>query len=158
MGKIDIERIEQEILTIVKANFAAKIAEINADKNDGLILEDVDSANYFNDFYQAELTASLFIFYGIKEPVTQSPGGDSAETWTIFYNVFVQNENNLSVIRSQVLRYTRALKEIINENSNKISRFCTLPEISSLTPENVLDIVNNTPFKMGGIEFEITLS
>lgn len=158
MGKNDIEKVEQVILGIVQSNLAAKVAEINTDKDDGLSLTDIDSSKYYTDFYQEELTGSKFIFFGIEQPETQSIGSDSAETWTIFYKVFIEQENNLSTIRSSVLRYTRALKEIINENSSLIARHCSKGEISNLTPENVEDINNNTPFKMGGIEFKITLS
>lgn len=158
MGKKnDIEEIEQVILGIVQAKLAAKVAEINADKGDSL-LTDIDSDNYFSDFYQSEATGSKFIFFGIEQPEAQSIGSDSAETWTIFYKIFIEQENNLSTIRSAVLRYTRALKEIINENSDLIARHCSKGEISNLTPENVEDINNDTPFKMGGIEFKITLS
>lgn len=158
MGKNDIEKIEQVILGIVQSNLAAKVVEVNTDKGDSL-LTDIDSSKYFNDFYQAELTGSKFIFFGIEQPETQSVGRNSAETWTIFYKVFIEQENKLSTIRSAVLRYTRALKEIINENSDKIARVCSKGEISNLTPENVEDINNNnTPFKMGGIEFKVTLS
>lgn len=164
MGKNDIEKVEKEILKIIQAKFPDKITEINTEKNkdlapeDQLVLKNVSNDKYFSDFYQKELTPSLFIFFGIEQAEMQSIGSDSAETWSIFYHVFIEDENNLSKIRSQVLRYTRALKEIINENSDKISRFCSKGEISSLTPENVEDITNDTPFKMGGIEFKITLS
>lgn len=158
MGKKnDIEQVEQVILGIVQSKLAAKVTEINTDKGDSL-LTDIAVENYFSDFYDEELTASKFIFFGIEQPEAQSIGSDSAETWTIFYKVFIQQENNLSTIRSSVLRYTRALKEIINENSRLIARHCSKGEISNLTPENVEDINNNTPFKMGGIEFKITLS
>ena len=157
MGKNDIEKVEQVILGIVQSKLADKVTEINADKGDSL-LTDIDSSKYFSDFYQEDLTSSKFIFFGIEQPETQSVGRDSAETWTIFYKVFIQQENNLTTIRSSVLRYTRALKEIINENSILIARHCSKGEISNLTPENVEDINNDTPFKMGGIEFKVTLS
>jgi len=157
MGKNDIEKVEQVILGIVQSNLAAKVVEINTDKGDTL-LTDIASDKYFSDFYQKESTGSKFIFFGIEQPEAQSIGVDSAETWTIFYKIFIEQQNNLSTIRSSVLRYTRALKEIINENSSLIARHCSKGEISNLTPENVEDINNNTPFKMGGIEFKVTLS
>lgn len=158
MSKNDIEKVEQVILGIIQSKFATKIAEINVDKKD-TILEDIPSDNYFNNFYEEEETSDLFIFYGIEQVETQSIGADSAETWTIFYHVFVGDSNNKKAnVRPKVLRYTRALKEIINENSDKISRVCSKGEISNLTPENVEDINNNTPFYRGGIEFKITLS
>lgn len=157
MSKKDIESVEQTILGIVQAALPAKLTEINTEKGDTL-LTDIDNAKYFNDFYQEELTASEFIFYGIKEPDVKSSGCDTSATWKIFYHIFIQKENNLGVIRSAVLRYTRALTEVINEASDKISRVCSAPEIIVLTPEDVEDIINETPFKMGGIEFTITIS
>lgn len=159
MGKNDIEKVEQVILGIVQSKLAAKVAEINADKNDAIVLTNIDSSKYFNNFYEEEETSDLFIFYGIEQVETQSIGVDSAETWTIFYIVYIGDSNNKKAnVRPKVFRYTRALKEIINENSNLIARHCSKGEISNLTPENVEDINNDTPFYRGGIEFTISLS
>ena len=158
MGKNDIEKVEQVILGIVQSKLAAKVAEINTDKGGDALLVDIETKNYLSDLYQEELTPSLFILYGIKEPELQSPGCDSAETWVIFYYIFIQDKNNLGTLRSKIFRYTRALKEIINENCRKIARHCSNPQISTLTPQDLEPINNDTPFKMGGIEFKITLS
>jgi hypothetical protein len=155
--RVDIEVVEQTILAIIQANLPAKLAEINTEKGDTALI-DIANENYYNDFYQAELTASEFIFYGIQAPELQSAGSNFATTWTIFYKVFVTQENNLGPVRSMVLRYTRALSEIIQENSDKISRVCTVPEIIALTPEDVDDIINQTPFKMGGVNLKITIN
>jgi hypothetical protein len=155
--KIDIEVIEDKILEIVKAKLPAKLTEINTEKGDNLLLPIADK-DYLVDFYQQELTPSRFIFYGITEPEVDSIRGDFATTWTIFYHVFVEDINRLPTIRKQILRYTRALNEVICENQSQISRYTTIPEITSLTPQDVQDIVNNTPFKMGGISIKVILS
>ena len=157
MGKLDIEEVEKKILAIVQAKFAAKVAEINADKGDTLLV-DIPTKNYLNNFYEEELTSDLFIWYGIDQPESTSIRGDTATTWTIFYKVFVQDRGNLSTIRSKILRYTRAFMEIFQENNAKIRRFTTIPEITALTPEDVQDIMNDTPYKMGGVEIKIIIA
>lgn len=156
--RVDIEFLEQKILGIVQNNFATKIAEINSEKGDSL-LENIDSSYYYNDLYVSELNTDLFIFYGIKDPVIDSIGGDSAEEWTIFYNIFIHKQNELTLIRNSILRYTRALKEIVQENVEDIQQYsCNLAELSAVEPQDVEDIINETPYKMGGIEFKIKIA
>jgi hypothetical protein len=155
--KIDIEVVEDKILEIIKAALPAKLIEINTEKGDTL-LTNIAEKNYLPDFYQKELTPPLFIFYGITEPEVTSNGSDFATTWTVFYHILIEDINKLSLMRKKVLRYTRALYEVVCENSDKISRYGNIPEISSLTPQDVHDIVNETPYKMGGITLKITLS
>ena len=155
MGKIDIEVVENKILGFVQNDFPAKIAEINLEKKDDL-LTTIPNTRYFPDFYQSELNFSKFIHYGIKNSEVEATSGDFGTTWTIFYHIILQDLNNLSTIRNQILRYTRALHEIIIDNSEKISRYATLPKISVLTPQNLVDITD-TPYKRGGVNFEITI-
>lgn len=155
--KVDIEVVEGTILSIIQQKLPAKLLEINTEKGDTLLVN-ISNENYLNDFYQAELTPSLFIFYGIKSPEVQSSGSSFATSYTIFYNVFVSQENNLNPIRSMILRYSRALSEIIEENSDLISRVCSVPQVIALTPEDVDDIISQTPFKMGGINLKITIA
>ncbi len=157
MGKIDLETVEEKILEIVQNNLPAKITEINTEKGDAL-LEQIPNKDYYSDFYQEELTASLFIHYGIAESQVQSVRGDFATTWNIFYNVLVEQQNDLSNIRKKILRYTRALQEVITDNADKISRYTTSPEILSIAPEDLTDITNQTPFKMGGIIIRIIVA
>lgn len=160
--KIDIEVIEDKILSIVQTNLPAKITEINTEKGD-TALTSIDNSNYFTDFYQMELTPSRFIHYGLLDPAVESVRGDFATTWTVFYRVLVEDQNNLSDVRKTILRYTRALYEVLEESCDEISRYCTIPEISSLTPEDVGllsgdNLDEMTPFKMGGVTIKVIMA
>lgn len=157
MAKIDIEVIEAKFLQVIQDNLSAKLTEINTDKGDSL-LTDIDNSNYLNDFYQSELTPSLFIHYGISEPETVIAGSEFATNWTLFFDVYLNDQNNLSTVRKRIIRYTRALYEVIQENYNVLSRYCSIPEITNIEPQDVQDIINDTPYKTGGIKVKVSIS
>ncbi len=156
MGKTDIEVVEQNILGIVQSNFAAKIAEINAEKGDDLLV-DIPAFKYFSDFYDQTLNSEIFIWFGLDESDVIPVQGNHGTTWNIFYRVLTVDLNSNTKARSQIFRYTRALYEIIEDNVNNISRFCSSPKITRLTPKDMTDIIDATPYKMGGINLEITV-
>lgn len=155
--KIDIEEIEKKILAIIQSKLPAKLIEINTEKGDSL-LANIDNSTYVNNLYQAEINNSLFVFYGIKDSVTKDNGSDFSQEWTLFYNVLIQDMNQLATVRSKIIRYSRAFSEVIKENITEISRYCSIPEIANIAPQDVTDINNNTPYKMGGIEIKIVFS
>lgn len=156
MAKIDIEVIEAKFLQIVQDNLPAKLTEINTEKGDSL-LTNISNSNYLNDFYQSELTPSLFIHYGISDPETISVGSDFAINWTVYFDVYLNDQNNLSTVRKRIIRYTRALYEVIQENYSVLSRYCSIPEIANVEPQDVQDIVNDTPYKTGGIKIKVSI-
>jgi hypothetical protein len=146
----------------MQTNLPAKITEINTEKGD-TALTVIDNSNYFTNFYQMELTPSRFIHYGLLDPVVESVRGDFATTWTVFYVVFIEDQNNLPDVRKTILRYTRALYEVLEENCDEISRYCTIPEISSLTPGDVGlswgdNLDDKTPFKVGGATIKVIMA
>jgi hypothetical protein len=159
MSKLDIELIESKILQIVKDNFSAKITEINNDKNDAITIDDIPSKNFIMNLDSEPLNSSLFINYGLADSEIIEELGSFSTVWTLFYVVYINEINQMkgSKIRSKVLRYTRALEEIITENSDKISRYTTLPKISHILPQDV-ENTERTPYKIGGIKLDIIIS
>jgi hypothetical protein len=159
MSKLDIELIESKILQIVKDNFLAKINEINNDKNDDIILTNIPSKNFIMNLDSEPLNSSLFINYGLADSEIIEELGSFSTVWTLFYVVYINEMNRMkgAKVRSKVLRYTRALEEIIIENSDKISKYTTLPKISHILPQDV-ENTERTPYKIGGIKLDIIIS
>ena len=153
--KIDIELIETKIKELLQTGFAAKVAEINSEKGDDL-LENVDNEFWYNDLYTAEILENIFIHYGLENISVESIGYNNAEEWKVFYKIYIEKQNNLEVVRSAVLRYSRVFKEILQESIDEISQLgAGIAEMTVTEPQDLVDINNQTAFKQGGIEFKI---
>lgn len=154
----DIEDIENFIIALIQENLPAKIAAINAEKGDSL-LEDIPSQNYLEDFFSSELTQSRFVHYGSWPLETDNITYDFAENWAMFIDVYLLIENNADSARKIVLRYTRAFREIIKENMDKITSLCcSVDGVVALTPERGQKEDNDAIYQRSGIITNFILS
>ena len=154
-SKYDIESFLNEVLGIVQANLPAKIAAINTEKSDTITLDLIPNAQYYADSSEQVWNDNVFIYYGVVNIITTTNGGKTAMEVTLHFAVIFNNQNETKTLE-RVLRYSRCLREVIQDNfkgSNKSSGF----SVSELTPAN-FPLNEGSDYKIGGIEIVSTIA
>jgi hypothetical protein len=153
MSKVDIELAENIIIDYVKSDLAAKAAEINADKADGFLIEDVPANAYFSTFSDNINNYPLFIYYGATDVSATGIGPGTIETISMLISVHTCWNVNLNANdeswRKAPHRYTRAVKEIIESNFKEDSRITQLT-IAGIVPQLFQTNENSPLYKVGG--------
>jgi len=153
--KYDLETLEADFLAILQEKIPAKITAINTAKNDTL-LTTPDNADYFVDLSARKPnTPTVFIHYGLGEIEALDNGGEIAEVVQLFC-IFMVNKKNNQDARKMVLRYTRAVKEVINENFRRLRNSSSM-KVMTLMPGDFVDEQNNGKYTAGGAVFETSI-
>ena len=120
--KSDAELYIAKLDTLLKASLNTKITEINAIKNDGITLKQLDNnAYYYLTFGQKTPAYDPAIVFGIDTEVNGSIGGLSDETLRVTVELIVSSgaiADSLELMKI-LQRYRRALMEVLMENYRK---------------------------------------
>lgn len=136
MSKFDLESFRDLYLDLVKSNIASKISEINTEKNDGVILEVPSASHFIRNIDDQALSFDPFIHYGFSEIDAESNAGAVVYEATLFFAFYFIDRGEGSIAESKILRYTRAITEIISENAHKSGMVSNL-QIKALPPSIV---------------------
>ena len=160
----DIECLLSDLETILTTKLGPKLTAIAAEKtgiNKALDLP-LPAADdyYFQTWDDAILNSSPAILYGLRESAAEGVGPATAERITAFVEVYFTNPINEiddgSGVR-RILRYTRAIKEIIQENFDENSILSKL-KVKTITPLSFrLEEDTSNEIKVGGVELETSL-
>lgn len=157
MARHDFEDILNSVKQIMVDNFNTKLTAITAEKGDSIVLPAVASNAYFlQSLDERAANFDPFIVYGIENIETVSIGPQSSEKIFIS-SVILLSDNGRDDINLVMFRYSRALKEIFEENwqihnsSSKIN-----VNRSTVVPFEALD--SSATYKAIGIEIEINLA
>lgn len=153
----DFEEILESVKTLIVNKFNTKLLAIEADKNDGITLPPVNANAYFlQSLDESIANFDPFIAYGVSNIDAVSLGPQSSEK--IFIEVvIILADNGRNDINKIMFRYSRALKEIFEENwqihdsSTKIN-----VNRSTVVPYEALD--SSATYKAIGIEIEVNLA
>lgn len=157
MARFDFEDILNNVKTIISDNFNDKLAALETEKGDGISLPRVDSNAYFLQSLNDEAANfDPFIAYGIEDVQNTPNGPHNAET-IIISAVIVLADNGLENINLIMFRYSRALKEIFEENW-QIRNPSTRINInrSTVVPFEALD--SSATYKAVGIEIQVNMA
>ena len=153
--KYDIETYIAETLAMVQANLPAKIIEINAEKSDGTEIKQVPDADYFNSTSAQIFNSDPFIYYGLTDIEAEPAGSKTIITITMNFEVVFNNSNSGNTLE-KVLRYSRSLREVFQENfmgSSKHSGY----KVTELPPANA-PLNQGSDFKIGGVSIVSTIA
>lgn len=157
----DIEQLLEDIETLLKATLNNKIAAIEAEKialGKGIGLLPVNDAAYHQQTWSDKiLNRSPAIFYGLED--TQSVGSNSAtlDIYKIFVEVVVSDSGMDNFTKNRVHRYSRALKEVFQENFDQFP--CTKTNIETVRPISFkIDIDSSEEIKVGGVSITTVLA
>jgi len=151
--KCDIEIVEDKLLELVKDKLPAKLAEIDAEKADGVTLDVPMDAQYFNgtDIDEEVINQGILVRYGIVESEAISLPSATAQDNTYIFLIYL-NELNApqGELRKKLFRYSRAFKEIFEENFRKFT-FLSGMDVTVVAPAIWQENDRSPAYKVGGV-------
>lgn len=153
----DFESILDSVKSIMVNNLNTKLTSIETEKDDDIVLPEISSSAYFlQSLDEAAANFDPFVAYGIEDIETTSLGPHSAEKLFISA-VIVLTDNGRDEINRIMFRYSRALKEIFEENWQLVDSSTKINITrSTVVPFKALD--SSATYKAIGIEIEITIA
>lgn len=129
----DVETLIDGLITLIKSKLSTKLAEIDAEKNDGVTLATIDNAAY-SDFGIPDNILNYDPFIWVVENAISgdSIGAHTAMEIEIFAAVVIADSGNDLSMGKRVRRYARAMKEVIEENFKLQGTL----EVKSMSPES----------------------
>lgn len=151
MAKFDLESFNDRLKAFLVDNMAAKIAEINTEKGNDPVLIEIPEAQYFEDFNEKIVNFENFIYYGFLdfEPGLNN-GGEVGQPVSMFFTTMITDQDGGVIGRNKILRYTRAMYEIFQENSTSSGSISDL-EITIMPPEFVKIRSGSDWYRAGGV-------
>lgn len=155
---MDEENFLDDIVTLLKSKIDAKVTEINTLKNDSITLETIPSERFIETLNEDALNWPIFIYYGIDAINSNGIGPTTAREITVFFDIiFMDDQSSLGNIgRKSVQRYTRALREIIEDNYRAI-KYASINKVDSVSPVNLRDVEDSNYYKVAGVEVKATI-
>lgn len=113
MARVDTEVLFYDLKSYLQANIAAKVAEINSEKNDGLLMAAPPSNDAYLDLSLDQKVPNYnpFVFIHIDSQRTTSQGMNASKEIRFEVAYFVAKTGKPAEIRLG-LRYTRMLEEV----------------------------------------------
>ena len=156
MSKFDVEQFVKNVVTVLKANLNAKILEIDTEKGD-FTLDQIPAEAWFFNLYPKDSAFKVFIIYGIlSEPNLDSIEGAALREVTIQLEVGLPDRNWKETESGayRILRYRRALEEVVSNNFRKFGNG-KKPLVIALSPASLKYKGSMTNF--AGINISINL-
>lgn len=133
--KYDVEGFITDLVTLFKSKLNDKAAALNTEKSDTLLTNINESAWYFHNL-PTTWSYPVFVVYGLQNiEVINSQYNAQLQRITVFIEVAI-TDGGSSESEAQIyklLRYTRCLQEIANENFDKLRGYSKLT-VDSLPP------------------------
>jgi len=160
-AKFDAEDLLDSILAMMTDGLNAKIAAVEAEKTakgKGITLASIDSNAYFRQTWNDKiLNYSPAIFYGIENNATIGQAGATATQYFIFAEVIISDSGNDDQVVNRILRYTRALQELFEEQFARVAELGRI-KIETVRPVSFkLEEDNSNEVKVGGVSITVTL-
>lgn len=154
---IDIESILSDIETHLKANLNTRIAALNTEKNDSIVLKTVsDNAYFFQTLNDSLANYNPFLFYGLANVAGEGIGPGVVKTLTIQVIICIEDRGEDLFIGKRMLRYSRVLEDLFNSGWAKIKPYSTF-KINSLVPVALTLMNSQHPYRAVGIDLITTL-
>ncbi len=157
MARFDFEDILESVKQIIVNNFNTKLTALTTDKGDGIVLPPVNANAYFlQSLDESIANFDPFITYGLEDIESVSLGPKTSEKFFISV-VIVLSDRGRTDINKIMFRYSRALKEIFEENW-QINDYGSKINVtrSTVVPFEALD--SSASYKAVGIEIEINIA
>jgi hypothetical protein len=158
MKKYDIESLLKDIEAVLSVNLNAKLTQIDTEKADGITLKPIDSRAYFlQELNSRVANYNPFILYGITNIEPRPQVGGTAAIFTVNVALVFADHGNDQHIVKKMLRYSRALKECIEEHFYLIKNSINL-EVQSLVPGDFQRLNTSENYRVVGVDITATLS
>lgn len=162
--RYDAENLMSDVKKILLTNLNSKIAAIEAEKiaasfpDTGLQPIDSDTGYFEQSWSDNILNVSPAIFYGIEEIQAKGIGPATVETYKLFVEVIVVDSGQDQLTKNRVHRYSRALKEVFEENYDRLPCQGRI-QVETVRPVSFkLDLNSSEEVKVGGVSIVIALA
>jgi hypothetical protein len=157
--KTDQETVCDAVKAYLASKLTAKLAEIDAEKNDGITLAPIEDGAYFFEWLgNAEVNYPAFVLYGVGDPEAVSRSGQVvAQKFSMTVAIVVTDSGNDTNIIRRLLRYRRALKEIFESGWNAVRNSLKF-EVTELAPYPFRLLGKETDDKIIGVKLEYVLA
>jgi hypothetical protein len=136
--KYDVEVFLSDIETLLKANLNTKLGSIDTEKNDGITLKTIVSdAYFFQELNSKVANYNPFILYGVEGLGTKALEGFAVQEVTVSIVIVVSDDGDDLNIAKRMLRYSRAIQEVFEEN------FCLTENAVKLVIQNLMPVEFN---------------
>lgn len=116
----DIETLLDDLKNLLQEKLNTKIDAIALEKSTSEITFDMqqvqESSYHYQTWSDKILTQVPAIFYGIEEIQANGVGPATLEVYKIFVEIIILDNGNDPYTQRRLLRYSRALKEVLQEN------------------------------------------
>lgn len=160
----DLEDLLDNIEAIIKANLPAKLEAIEAEKTlkdkamVGGLPAPEDSAYYRQTWSDSILNHDPAIFYGIENVAAEGIGPATLERVQVFVEVIKVDSGMDTQTSNRILRYSRALKEILQENYAPAVEMGRI-KIETVRPVSFkLEMDSSEEIKVGGVSLTVALA
>ena len=156
MAKYDVESFLADIKATLQANLNTKIAEINSEKSDSIVLATIDNAAYvLQQLNGALINWNPFVFYGVDDIQSTSRGPLSSRAITASAVVIVKDDGNDIEVGIRMFRYLRVLEEVFKDNwANNAVKL----EIKSLVPIPITNLNSSDSYRAVGVSLDAGLA
>ena len=153
----DLESLMSDVKSILTTNLNTKIGDINTEKGDSITLLTVDSAAYFmQDLDHESLNFNPFIFYSVEDIDGTGFGPNTPQEFLINVILVLADQSGLTDVSTRMFRYSRALKEIFEENFS-IKSNSNFISINVLAPVPLTSLNESMEFRAIGIQIKSSI-
>lgn len=158
MAKYDVEQFLNDLATTLQASLNTQIDAVTTDKADGMTLKHVDATNayFLQTLNEKVANYDPFILYGIDKSPTDAIGPTSAKKYSITIVLTLADEGTDLKIVTRLLRYQRAMVEVLEANWDKIGDGLKL-KLDELAPVAWTQQNSNANFQSIGVGIEVVL-
>lgn len=152
----DAEQILDALESTLKAELNNKITAIQSEKDALLGANNIELPLIPDDAYFATLDQGIanyshFIYFGFEDVPLDGIQGATAQEVRPFFFAVSQVENSTFPAYKQTMRYTRAMKEVIEENAFNFQGEMSYPKLEVMNPTPLRDLEGQEFAKIGGI-------
>lgn len=153
----DLESLMNDVKTILTSNLNTKIGDINTEKSDSITLLTVDNSAYFlQDLNSETVNYNPFIFYSCENIEGTGEGPNTPQEFLINIILVLADQSGYSDLSTRMFRYSRALKEIFEENFS-IKSNSNFISINILAPIPLTTLNESREFKAVGIQIKSSI-
>ena len=161
--KYDIESLLLDVKAILVANLNTRVAAIEAEKiaagaiTTGILPVDTSKGYFEQSWSDAILNINPAIFYGIENVTAKGDRSATIEEIKVFVEIILLDSGQDGKAKNQIHRYTRAIKEVFEENWDKLKNRSPI-KIETVRPVSFrLDLNSSEEIKVGGVSLTVGL-
>lgn len=158
MPKYDAESLMSDVRALLVAKLNTKIAAIEAEKiaagfpATGITAVDTSAGYFEQSWSDAILNINPALFFGIEEISAEGVGPATGETFHIWVDILVLDNGQDALTKNRVHRYSRALREVFEENWDTALSSASKIKIETVRPLSFkLNLNSSETYKVGGV-------